>query len=142
MAWSRRGFRPSLRVLWLGLFMLMACAVPIALSQPAFAESDLLEEACLSAPESNACDDRVNSGDPSPLTGLNGVLYRISTIVAVIAGVIAVIMIIVAGLRYVTSGGDAQKAAEAKKTILGAIIGIVVILAAQTIITFVVRRVQ
>ncbi|MBL8122451.1 hypothetical protein JNM87_06935 [Candidatus Saccharibacteria bacterium] len=49
-------------------------------------------------------------------------------------------MIMVSGFRYITSGGDSQKIASAKNTLIGAIIGLVVIALAQTIITFVLSR--
>lgn len=54
-----------------------------------------------------------------------------------IAGVVAVIMVIVGGLNYVTSSGDSSKTAKAKNTILYAVIGIVVIIFAFAITTFI-----
>jgi hypothetical protein len=50
-------------------------------------------------------------------------------------------MIMVSGFRYITSGGDAQKISSAKNTLVGAIIGLVVIVLARVIITFVLSKV-
>lgn len=49
------------------------------------------------------------------------------------AGVIAVIVIIIAGFLYVTSAGNAQQIARAKNAILSAVIGLVVVLLAFAI---------
>lgn len=56
------------------------------------------------------------------------------------AGIICVIIIIVAGFMYVTSSGDAAKVKKAKDAILGAVIGIIVILMAFAITAFVMGR--
>lgn len=55
-----------------------------------------------------------------------------------ILGAIAVIMIIVGGIMYVTSGGDAGNVKKAKDTILYSVIGLIVAILAFTIINFVV----
>lgn len=66
----------------------------------------------------------------STLTGLLGVVYWL-------AGIIAVIIIIVAGFMYVTSSGDAAKVTKAKNAILYAVIGLVITILAFVITGFV-----
>jgi len=56
------------------------------------------------------------------------------------AGVVCVIIIIVAGFYYVISNGNAAHVKRAKDAITGAIVGIVVILLAFTITQFIVGR--
>jgi hypothetical protein len=51
-----------------------------------------------------------------------------------------VIMIIVAGLRYVTSNGDPQTASKAKNTIIYAIIGLVIAILSYAIVNFVLSQ--
>lgn len=58
-----------------------------------------------------------------------------------IAGSIAVIIIIIAGFRYILSSGDPQEAAKAKNTILYALIGLVVIVLGSAIVRFVINRI-
>lgn len=53
-----------------------------------------------------------------------------------IVGIIAVIMIIVGGAKYVTSGGDSNGIQSAKNTIMYALIGIVIVALAQVIVQF------
>ncbi|TXG75979.1 hypothetical protein E6P97_04540 [Patescibacteria group bacterium] len=57
-----------------------------------------------------------------------------------IVGIIAVVMIIVGGIKYITSGGDSGNVTSAKNTILYAIIGLVVVALAQIIVRFVLAR--
>ena len=55
-----------------------------------------------------------------------------------IVGIIAVIMLIIGGIKYVVSGGDAKKVTDAKNTVLYAIIGLVVCFLAFAIVNFVI----
>lgn len=55
-----------------------------------------------------------------------------------VVGAIAVIMLIFGGFKYITSGGDASNVTSAKNTILYAVIGLVVVVLAGTIVNFVV----
>ena len=55
------------------------------------------------------------------------------------AAVIAVIVIIVAGFYYVTSNSNAQQVTRAKNAILGAVVGLIVILVAYTITAIVIK---
>lgn len=69
---------------------------------------------------------------------------RISTITSVmlfIIGAIAVIMIIVGGIKYTTSNGDASKVTSAKNTIMYSVVGLVVALLAYAIVRFVINEV-
>ena len=57
-----------------------------------------------------------------------------------LAGVVAVIVIIIAGIYYATSSGDSGKVTKAKNMILYSIVGLVIILSAFAITNFVVGR--
>ena len=54
------------------------------------------------------------------------------------AGALAVIYIVVAAYRFVVSNGDSGQVAQARKGILGAIVGLVVIFSAFLITNFVI----
>ena len=58
------------------------------------------------------------------------------------AGIIAVIVIVIAGFLYVFSRGEAQQITRAKNAILGAVIGLVVIMLAFAITNFVIQGVS
>lgn len=55
------------------------------------------------------------------------------------AGIVAVLVIIIGGIRYTTSNGDPAQVKAAKNTILYAIVGLVVIIMAAAITQFVVQ---
>ena len=59
-------------------------------------------------------------------------------ILSILVGAVAIIAIINGGFKYITSGGDATKVANAKHTILYALLGIVIVVLAQLIIRVVI----
>lgn len=62
-------------------------------------------------------------------------------IVFPIIGLIALIIIILAGFKYVKSRGNPSETAKAKNTIIYAVIGLVVSMSAYTIVAFVIQRI-
>lgn len=77
-------------------------------------------------------------GCPSELFGNTGVFRQVTNVILYIVGIIAVIMLIIGGIRYVVSGGDAKKVTDAKNTVLYAIIGLVICFLAFAIVNFVI----
>jgi len=75
---------------------------------------------------------------PEDLFGDTGVFKQITNVVLYIVGVIAVIMLIIGGVKYVISGGDAKKVTDAKNTVLYAIIGLIIAFLAFAIVNFVI----
>lgn len=71
---------------------------------------------------------------------INNIIKLIVNTFSVIVGVIAVIMIIVGGLKYITSGGDSGNVTGAKNTILYAVVGLVVVALAQFVVRFVLAK--
>jgi hypothetical protein len=69
--------------------------------------------------------------------GLNNLIAKIINVFSVLVGVVAVVMIIYGGFRYITSGGDSNNIGTAKNTILYAIIGLIIVALAQLIVKFV-----
>ncbi len=75
-------------------------------------------------------------------TGEQTLGQRIQTIVNVllyILGAIAVVMIVIGGVRYTTSNGDSGNIKTAKDTILYAVIGLIVAILAYAIVNFVLQ---
>ena len=83
--------------------------------------------------EAARCD-----GCPADLFGNTGVFKQITNTILYIVGIVAVIMLIIGGIRYVTSGGDSKKVTDAKNTVLYAIIGLIVAFLAFAIVNFVI----
>ena len=71
------------------------------------------------------------------ITNLGVSFKTIANTLTFLVGAVSVIMVIVGGLRYATSQGDSKAIASAKDTILYAIIGVGVAVAAFGVINFV-----
>lgn len=65
------------------------------------------------------------------------IIKAVISILSLIVGLAAVIMIIVSGLKYVTSGGDSNSISSAKSTIVYAIVGLIIAALAQVIVRYV-----
>lgn len=95
---------------------------------------------CGEAADSAVCKDKKKTGNP--IAGKDGLLVKITRLVAYIGGVAAIIMLIIGGIRYIVSNGDPNKVSGAKDTIVNALIGIAVIVLGSTLIVYVVSRVS
>lgn len=71
---------------------------------------------------------------------LNKLVSLIINIFSLIVGIVAVIMLIYSGFRYVTSGGDSSKIEEAKKTFIYALVGLIIVALAQVIVKFILGK--
>jgi hypothetical protein len=76
-----------------------------------------------------------------PKVGASGTqLTQILTIVFGSLAALSVLMIVIAGLRFITAQGDSGEIAKARKTIIYAVAGLVVALSAQVIVSFVLGK--
>lgn len=82
-------------------------------------------------------DSARGSQQPVDLFGNAGVFSEITNVLLFIIGAVAVIMIVIGGLRYVISGGDAKQVQAAKNTILYALVGVIIAILAYAIVNFV-----
>jgi hypothetical protein len=79
--------------------------------------------------------DNVTGGNiPDATTGTDATLRTILAVVFFFAGFVSLIFIIWGGFQYVKSQGDPQATAQAKNTILYAIVGLFIALSAFTIV--------
>jgi hypothetical protein len=94
-------------------------------------------EQCLNSGAESTDPD---SADVDASERVNTIIRLIINIFSLIVGVISVVMIIIGGLKYITSGGDSGNVSGAKNTILYAVIGLVVVALAQVIVRFVLEK--
>jgi ABC-type Fe3+-siderophore transport system permease subunit len=124
-----------------GLTILLATLVPLtpalagATAGGIFADT-LKQDACsgLSQLDDPGSDVQGCSANGA---GLNGTVKSVVNILSYFVGVAAVIMIIVAGLKFVTANGDSARVASARNTLTYALIGIAIAALAQVLINFV-----
>lgn len=104
----------------------------LAVVSPEVSAQNALERACQQDPTAALCQDG-ETGDAG-----NVIEIVVNTLLFII-GVISVIMIIVGGIRYATSGGDSGSVNGAKNTIFYAVIGLLVAIFAYAIVNWVLR---
>lgn len=73
-------------------------------------------------------------------TQANTFLTTAINLLSVVVGVVAIVMIIIAGAKFITSNGDSGKIASAKTSIIYAIIGLVIVTLSQTIVHYVLTK--
>ena len=89
---------------------------------------------------------QVIDNGPGGLTNLPEVAANdasLDNLLSIVFGVIAavaVIIIVIQGIRFVLSSGDPQKAADARKGVIYSLVGLVVVLLAEAITLLVVGR--
>ncbi len=133
-------FFNNFRRLLLISFSLIALSVSMLINlQPVSAAFDPLGKPCEDVTSSSVCEDSANPGDP--LNGNDGIFSNAVDILSFLAGVIAVVVIVVAGITMITSQGDAGKVKSSRDAIIYAAVGIAVIVLARTIVIFVFNRV-
>lgn len=73
-------------------------------------------------------------------SSVDNLVQTIVGILSFVIGIVSVIMIIVGGIRYTLSNGDAGRIKSAKDTVLYSVIGLVISLLAYVIVNFVVGQ--
>jgi len=119
----------------------MATLVFIPFAIPAVASANnitdnLCNGATLTVTNNSGCASTNAAGN-----SLDTFITELVNIFSIVVGVVAVIMIIIGGFRYITSGGDSNNISSAKNTIIYAIIGLVVVALAQFIVQFVLSKI-
>ncbi len=87
-------------------------------------------------------DSAAGKNQPSddPSSTISSTIAAGIKVLSFIVGVVAVIMLMVGGLRFITSGSNAEGAKAARNTILYALIGLVVAALAQLLVHFVLNK--
>ena len=88
------------------------------------------------------CKNTVNTGSAlcNDKTDPDGVIKIVINTLLFIIGFSAVVVIIIAGIRYTTSGGNANSVSAAKNMLLYAVIGLIVAIFAFAIVNWIVFR--
>jgi hypothetical protein len=115
------------------LITLVILFVPVvAFAAPA---SDIGTAVCKANPGAAGCGTMPLIGGP------NSVFGKVIGVVIFVVGAVSVLMIVIGGLRYTLSGGDAAGIRSAKDTILYALVGLVVSALAYAVVAFVIKAI-
>ena len=80
------------------------------------------------------------AGGTTSNNNLGPLIKNIVNILLYALGAVAVVMIVIGGIKYTTSNGDSSAISSAKNTILYAVIGLVVALLSYAIVNFVITN--
>ncbi len=81
--------------------------------------------------------NRVGNGDDTLVANITAIL---NAVIAVL-GLVCVVVMIIGGINYMTSSGDAGKVKKAKDTILYGLIGLIVCVLAFALVNFVIANI-
>lgn len=118
-----------------GIFVLNA--VGSVSARPVYFGQTAKQESCAAlqsiSPDGGSCEQPTGKS-------VGGLMKLVINLLSVVAGIIAVIMLIVSGFKYVTSQGDSNQIASAKRSLIYAILGLVVVALSQVIVQFILSR--
>jgi len=115
---------------------LLSVSFPVTTS----AAYDPTAQGCSSSGQTNSPVCKASNADP--ISGTNGIINTAATIIAWAGGVIAVVILIISGFRFINSGGDSGKVASARNGIIYSAIGLLVIIVARVIVSFVLNNIK
>lgn len=121
------------------LSLLAIIALPILTPRASFAASNT-ESICIGSGGTWKADNKLaNGGTCSTSDGrtVMSTIQQATDVLLFITSAVAVLMIIVGGLRYTTSAGDQAAMTGAKNTITYALIGLIVSVMAYAIVHFI-----
>ena len=115
------------------LALFVGVGVPAAVSAQSVDVFEICDERGVN---SSICDEGAGTrgGDEAGLPAM--VVIIINTLLLVL-GMVSVLMIVIGGIRYASSAGDAAQVKRAKDTILYSVVGLIVAIMAFSIVNFV-----
>jgi len=125
-------------------FIISAIAIVLVLcflssTQHIFAAYDPFKKVCNSTPNSTVCQDT----EPVPTNDPVITLIKAAVeVISYLTGAAAVILIVISGIKFATSGGDSNAVSSAKGTLTYALVGLLITVVAQLLIVFVLNYIQ
>lgn len=115
-------------------------ATAVALSLAFLLVSPLVASAVLTNTDNYGLNTNFNALAIGQTAELKGTIAKIINIILGFLGIIAVIIILAGGFKWMTAGGNEDKVGEARKMIVQGVIGLVIVFAAWAIASFVVTQ--
>lgn len=118
-----------------GFVMVLALGFGVAIFSPTTSAFEVKPPSC---PEGSViCETNPTK---NPIYGPDGIITKVTQVLTVFVGVVAVFVLVLAGISMMTSGGEPNKIATARRMVLYACIGIVVAVLGQAIVSFVLTK--
>lgn len=131
----------KLKISILSFFALFMFNVPLVVTSGVAMAAPTVDE-CLAQGARLDLTNQACTKDTTDVGGtkLTDFIAKALNILSIVVGAVAVVMIIVGGFRYTTSGGKEEGIKGAKNSILYALIGLIIVALAQVIVRFVLNR--
>jgi len=126
------------------LFILMALMPIVSAGATVSAASDTNDKLfsfCQTNPDSEVCKERAAQNKTPSSNPVNHIIRVAGGIITLLAGAAAVILVIASGIGMITSAGNPEGVANARKRLTSALIGLVIIALAWTLIAFVTNKI-
>jgi hypothetical protein len=127
------------------LFVTGLSLISLGWASPAYAAYNPLGQACTDSSgkqvNSSVCNQASAQGTDNPLLGPGGPITKGIKVLGVVVGIVSVIMVMIGGFSYITSAGNPEKTATAKKRIIYALAGLMIAALAWAIVSFVTDRI-
>ncbi|MDD3711614.1 MAG: pilin [Patescibacteria group bacterium] len=117
----------------ISLFVISLFLVPFLMASPVGASNDTFG---LDFVNGTTGGNGIALGQKDPRT----MVAQIINVVLTILGIVAVVIVLLGGFKWMTAGGNEDKVSEAKKLLGAGVIGLVIILAAWGIASFVLNE--
>jgi cytochrome bd-type quinol oxidase subunit 2 len=122
------------------LSLSLAVYVPVVLPSPVYAQSDVEKSRCKKFLDGFTIGNKskgtqVNiAGDKKVFCSASELILTAINYALIISGSVTVLFIIIGGFWYLTSAGNDEQAEKGKKTLVNAVIGLVVIILSFAIV--------
>jgi hypothetical protein len=126
---------------FLSIFLAFLVLIPATVNAAPTDTNDKLFSFCKTNPTSEVCKERANQNQNPSVNPVNHIIRVAAGIITLVTGVAAVIFVILGGVTMITSSGSAEAVANARKRVIYALIGLVIISLAWTMIAFVTDKI-
>ena len=123
------------------LAIVFGVLMTVGMAGPVLAATNPYKGACAAQGQNVGNSSICQATGADPLTGPNGTLNKVVTALAMVAGIVSVIFVIVGGIKFIFANGDSSAVSSAKKTVIYALIGLVVAVLSREIIAFVLSKI-
>lgn len=124
------------------IFSVTSFALPLVPATVAVAQNNTEQGLCEGSQLTLGADCTGGVAAGEAQNNVNKLVTDAINLFSFIIGIISVIMIMVGGIKYITSQGSSDSVSSAKNTILYAVVGLVIVALAQVIVRFVLGSAQ
>lgn len=116
-------------------FMFLLAPASASTASPGISQSGAANSACAGIQQLGGAQ---TCGSSAGSSSISTIIKDVVNLLSLILGALSVVMIIVSGIRFATSGGEANSVSGAKKALIYSIVGLVIAVLAQAILHWVI----